>query len=39
MAFQTRSFIDGKKTAMIYQTTDTIAVHQSCMKMPQHNHH
>jgi hypothetical protein len=21
MAFQTRSFIDGKKTAMIYQTT------------------
>jgi hypothetical protein len=26
MAFQTRSFIDGKKTAMIYQTTDTIAV-------------
>jgi hypothetical protein len=26
MAFQTKSFIDGKKTAMIYQTTDTIAV-------------
>jgi hypothetical protein len=26
MAFQTRGFIDGKKTAMIYQTTDTIAV-------------
>jgi hypothetical protein len=25
MAFQTKSFIDGKKTAMIYQTTDTIA--------------
>ena len=26
MAFQTKNFIDGKKTAMIYQTTDTIAV-------------
>jgi hypothetical protein len=26
MAFQSKGFIDGKKTAMIYQTTDTIEV-------------
>ena len=26
MAFETKGFIDGKKTATFYQTTDTIAV-------------